>query len=146
MTEIDFFGHCFYAFMALGTWYLGKRDINGWWLRMFGNAGWIVLGFWLGLSSIWLWEILFLFLALRAYFEWKQEHDAQLAFVERITTDEEPNEHLKALAEECREADKFIRTTKFGVKYDITSWNYHSWMMHLNREWDENMGCWHVKN
>ena len=113
MNEIDFFGHAFYAFMALGTYYLGKQDSAGWWLRMFGNAGWIVLGYQLGLWSIVLWEIVFLYLAWVAHEEW-QSHE------ELVTNLEEKLDCLEDTVEQTNKAtsSSIYPTTKFGLPYN----------------------------
>ncbi len=80
---------------------------------MFGNAGWIVLGFNLGLSSIWFWEIIFLVLAWQAYKEWKRQ--------------EEP------VVEEAKENPK-IEYTKFGLPYVKGSLEHHNeWMRRFEK-------------
>lgn len=132
MTEMDFFGHVFYAFLAIGTWFLGKRDINGWRLRMFGNVGWIVLGVMMGMSSIWIWEIIFLILAYKAYLEWKEQ-----AKIEEYQTElQEELEDCQRLGAEALQTialdSKFLRITKFGLEYDMDT-NYYGSLARLKR-------------
>jgi hypothetical protein len=53
---IDIFGHLGYAMLISGTWLVGKKKRVGWLLRLGGSTTWMVLGFCLGLSSIYLWS------------------------------------------------------------------------------------------
>ena len=58
---IDLIGHIAMAFIALGSLFLGieKRRTTGWCLRMIGDATWVGLGIQLELSSIIIWESVF---------------------------------------------------------------------------------------
>ena len=78
MTPIDYFGHWGYAFIGLGLYYLGLGDKVGWLFRLFGELVWIILGIWMGMSSIWLWGIIFLAVDIRGYFAWKKNEAAQI--------------------------------------------------------------------
>lgn len=73
MTEIDFFGHWGYFFLAAGLYYVGCREKIGWLFRFFGEAIWVVLGVWLGLTSIWMWGLGFMAIDYYNYKKWCDE-------------------------------------------------------------------------
>lgn len=60
-SVIDLLGHIAMGFVALGSLLLGTKDKRaaGWRLRMIGDGMWVGLGFALGLSSIVIWESVF---------------------------------------------------------------------------------------
>ncbi len=57
---IDAFGHVFYAIIMIGMFQIGRDRALGWALRFAGDTGWCVLGVMMGMTSIWIWGILFL--------------------------------------------------------------------------------------
>lgn len=69
---IDAFGYLFYAFLMLGTYLIGQRYPGGWQLRFIGDIGWALLGFWMGVSSIVVFGILFSILDVKGYVAWKR--------------------------------------------------------------------------
>ena len=75
LTQPDFFGHWGYAFIALGMLYLSFNDRVGWLFRFFGEALWVVVGFWTGMTSIWMWGLLFLVLDWNGYRSWKKQDE-----------------------------------------------------------------------
>ncbi len=121
--------------MALGTWYLGKKDINGWWLRMFGNLGWVVLGVQLGLTSIWMWELIFLGLGFKALCDWKKELQVEQRNLGKWFESEPLTPTLPAAYEDRPRS-------KFGLPYDPDSFAYQSWLAHGNRRCRMDMVCW----
>lgn len=78
---IDFFladlaGHAGYALIAAGIIALGKKQKWGWISRFFGEAIWIGIGFYMGMSSMWAWG--FVFLAIDGYGYWQWRKDEQI--------------------------------------------------------------------
>ena len=71
----DLLGHIGYLFVALGIFFLGQHNKIGWLLRFVGEAVWIVIGFAIGMTSIWVWGFVFCALDLRGYYVWKQRKD-----------------------------------------------------------------------
>jgi len=69
---IDLAGHVFYAMIGLGLVCLALKKTVGWPLRLAGEAGWLVLGILLGLTSIWIWGILFCVMDLVGWWKWRQ--------------------------------------------------------------------------
>lgn len=74
---IDLFGHVAYLLIFLGMIALGRRKQIGWVLRLLGAAIWLVLGVQLGLTSIWMWEIVFIGTDLYGYYLWRK-HEAAI--------------------------------------------------------------------
>lgn len=71
---IDALGHLFYAIVFTGSWLLSHRHSKfGWVLRAIGHAGWIYLGFQVGLTSIWMWETFMLVNDLYGFWKWRQD-------------------------------------------------------------------------
>lgn len=77
ISELDWFGHWFYGFLALGMLYLNQRDRWGWVFRIMGEVGWIWIGLLAGWSSIWMWGILFLLIDIRGFMKWREEDKLQ---------------------------------------------------------------------
>lgn len=74
MTQLDYFGHWGYAFLALGMLYLSMKDKAGWAFRFFGEGIWVILGFWMGMTSIWMWGLIFMAVDVYGYQKWQLEH------------------------------------------------------------------------
>jgi hypothetical protein len=98
MSELDFFGHWFYFFIAVGMWFLHAKDKRGWLIRLAGELGWVGLGLAMGMSSIVFWGLVFMYIDLKGYSTWLEE------------------EKCLELAE-ARQVG--IRYGKFGMPYDI---------------------------
>lgn len=64
----DLAGHASYVLLASGLFLISRGHKIGWLLRAFGEIGWLVIGFVLGMSSIWGWGLAFVALDLNAYF------------------------------------------------------------------------------
>ena len=81
MSKVDFFGHAFYFFLFLGMLLLQAKDYRGWAFRFAGELGWIGIGFYLGMSSIWAWGFAFMAVDVLGYFKWQKEQE-ELASLE----------------------------------------------------------------
>jgi hypothetical protein len=71
MALPDLLGHLSYVFICSGVVLLGHKNRLGWILRAIGAVGWIIVGFQVGMSSIWAWSIVFLIMDMSNYFKWK---------------------------------------------------------------------------
>ena len=69
---IDFFGHLAYASIMVGMFLLARRNAYGWVARLLGDAGWVVLGFALGMSSIVLWGLTFIAVDIAGWRKWRK--------------------------------------------------------------------------
>ncbi|KKL73901.1 hypothetical protein LCGC14_2070240 [marine sediment metagenome] len=69
----DMLGHIGYFFVALGMLLLAKKSIWGWVSRFIGEATWLVVGVWIGMSSIWTWGIIFLFIEIYGFRSWYKD-------------------------------------------------------------------------
>ena len=67
---LDLLGHLFYAFIALGMVLLGLKSKWGWVSRFIGEAGWLWVGWEMGMSSIWSWGALFLCIEVYGFWSW----------------------------------------------------------------------------
>lgn len=74
MSKVDFFGHFFYFFLFLGMLLIQYKDYRGWAFRFAGEAGWIVIGLVMGMSSIWAWGFVFLTVDALGFLKWQKEH------------------------------------------------------------------------
>lgn len=72
MGVLDLWGHIAYLFIGLGMFLIGRRKIYGWPIKAVGDVIWLILGFKLGMSSIWLWELVFLSTTAYGYWQWCQ--------------------------------------------------------------------------
>lgn len=84
LTKADYFGHWFYFFLLLGMWLIGLKDYRGWAFRFIGEIGWIGIGMFLGLSSVWMWGFVFLAVDIYNYRKWQLEHNAAVELGEQI--------------------------------------------------------------
>lgn len=85
MTEVDFFGHWGYFFIAMGMWAISKREHMGWAMRLFGEGIWVWLGFKMGMTSITMWGLLFMAIDVSGFFSWKREADAEKALEDELS-------------------------------------------------------------
>jgi hypothetical protein len=69
---IDIFGHIGYAFLLFGTLAISRKNKLGWLFRVIGESIWIVLGFFLGLTSIYVWGIIFLCIDAYGFNQWRK--------------------------------------------------------------------------
>jgi len=73
MTLEDIAGHVGYAMLAIGNWMIGDKRIWGFAWYFVANLIWLWIGWSLGMSSIFLWEVVFLSLAVRNVYKWRQD-------------------------------------------------------------------------
>ena len=69
----DVVGHIGYAFIALGIMALSKKKKWGWISRFIGEALWIGIGFYVGMSSMWAWGFVFLVIDGYGYYKWRRD-------------------------------------------------------------------------
>lgn len=74
---IDLVGHVAYVFIGLGMWLLGKRNPLGFLSQAVGAAIWMVCGYFLGLSSVVIWNLLFLAIGINGYYNLRRENEVQ---------------------------------------------------------------------
>jgi hypothetical protein len=72
---LDVLGHISYSFIALGMLLLAKKSILGWISRFIGEAGWLLIGFVLEMSSIWSWGLLFLCIEIFGFWSWWKDRE-----------------------------------------------------------------------
>lgn len=69
---LDFFGHIFYALLFMGMIALAWKKPIGWVLRFIGELGWLFVGIGLGLSSVIVWDSIFLVCEVYGLYQWKK--------------------------------------------------------------------------
>ena len=72
MEATDLIGHLFYAIILAGNRFLARQSIIGWPLRFVGEFGWVAIGFYIGMTSIWTWGLIFAGYDLYGYYSWKK--------------------------------------------------------------------------
>lgn len=72
LTPEDMAGHFAYALLVVGNWLIGSKNIWGFAFYIVANAIWLGIGVYIGMTSIWLWEIVFLALAVRNVLSWRK--------------------------------------------------------------------------
>ncbi len=72
---LDFFGHIGYFLLVIGQLCLTKKYIVGWILRFCGELTWTIIGLIMNMSSIWIWGIIFMFVDLKGFINWKKNID-----------------------------------------------------------------------
>ncbi len=73
MSGIDIIGHLGYFLLFSGVVLVGRKWPVGWLLYVTGDLVWLALGWKLGLTSIVLWQVAFLAMALWNWRSWRQE-------------------------------------------------------------------------
>ena len=74
LDPLDLAGHLGYAFIALGMYFIAQKSAWGFALRFTGETIWLGVGLALGMSSIWTWGILFLFIDGYGFIKWRREN------------------------------------------------------------------------
>lgn len=69
---LDLLGHFFYMFIFGGLLLLSKKNRLGWIVRLVGELGWAGIGIYMGMTSIWLWAIPFIYIDIKGYLYWKK--------------------------------------------------------------------------
>ena len=72
---LDILGFLSYAFVLLGLYLIGKKKRIGWGFKFVGDTLWVILGLSLGLYSIWLTELVFGFLDIKYFIQWKKDEE-----------------------------------------------------------------------
>ena len=74
MTLLDAVGHLGYISLFVGSQLLARHNKYGWLARLVGEAIWVVIGFILGMTSIWLWGIFFIFFNdVYGFYKWNKK-------------------------------------------------------------------------
>lgn len=70
----DAIGHAGYLIIAYGTWMVAAGKNRGWLVRIIGQLIWLGLGLHLQLTSIFLWELIFVTIDARGYYNATSAH------------------------------------------------------------------------
>jgi len=70
---LDLFGYISYALIGLGMWLLGRNNPLGFLSHALGAAMWAVAGYFLELSSMVIWNILFCLIGINGYYNLKRK-------------------------------------------------------------------------
>lgn len=69
----DAVGHLGYALILIGLVLIGQGSKAGWIFRFIGGLTWVVIGFAIGMTSIWVWGLVFATLDYYNYTKWNNE-------------------------------------------------------------------------
>jgi hypothetical protein len=70
---LDAIGHVGYISIFIGLVLLNYKNKYGWMARLLGEALWIGIGFGLGMTSIWIWGIIFVCVDINGWRKWNSE-------------------------------------------------------------------------
>lgn len=70
---VNLLGSVFYILIMMGTALVAQHKWQGWGFRCVGNLGWLILGTYLGLWSVTVFETIFIYIDTRAFFRWRRE-------------------------------------------------------------------------
>ncbi len=68
--SLDAWGHIGYILIFAGMYLLGQKAKVGWVSRCLGDAVWVVVGFAMGMTSIWAWGLVFMANDVLSYRKW----------------------------------------------------------------------------
>lgn len=71
--NLDALGHIGYLLIFVGMCMLGARNKYGWGLRLLGDSVWCGVGVALGMTSIWIWSLLFMTNDVLSYRRWARK-------------------------------------------------------------------------
>lgn len=72
---LDLVGHIGYIFIVVGMILLTQKNKFGWTMRFLGEFIWTMLGFYMEMSSIWFWGLVFMAIDLHGYHEWRRKEE-----------------------------------------------------------------------
>jgi len=70
---VDILGHLCYIAMIIGTILIALRRRAGWLFEAAGAAGLILVGLMLGMTSIWIWNVVFVVGYSYGWLRWKNK-------------------------------------------------------------------------
>jgi hypothetical protein len=70
LTTPDIWGHVGYAFLGLGMYLLAIKSIWGWVSRFVGEIIWLIIGYVIGMTSMYIWGVFFLGMELYGLHSW----------------------------------------------------------------------------
>lgn len=71
IDAIDIAGHLGYALVMVGVFLLSRHQVLGWLFRCAGEVVWLVVGVYMGMSSIVVWGVVFVLMDLYGFWSWK---------------------------------------------------------------------------
>jgi len=77
MNWIDIFGHFAYASLIAGQILITRKQAKGFILRIFGSLVWVLLGGFLGLSSVIVWSAVFAAVDIYGFWNWMKNRDIE---------------------------------------------------------------------
>ena len=75
MSKIDILGHIATLWLVTGTSMLSMKNRLGWLVRAVGQVLWILIGAIMGMTSIWIWGLVFVAMDIWGYFKWKKNDE-----------------------------------------------------------------------
>ena len=70
MTDADILGHIGYFFLAAGMFFLARKSLWGWVLRLIGELIWLRIGFMIEMSSVVFWGVIFAGMEIYGFKKW----------------------------------------------------------------------------
>ena len=76
LTTPDLWGHVGYALLGFGMYLLAIKSIWGWISRFAGEVIWLVIGYVIGMTSMYTWGVFFLFMEVYGLYSWWGKKEA----------------------------------------------------------------------
>lgn len=70
MTFEDKLGHVGYVILVLGMFLIGMKQVWGWPIYIAGDVLWFYIGWRMRMTSIYLWQFVFVAVAARGWYNW----------------------------------------------------------------------------
>jgi len=67
----DLLGHLGYVVLIVGLILIGRKHPTGWLVRIVGELIWVALGISMGMTSIWIWGLIFTAISYHHWRNWK---------------------------------------------------------------------------
>jgi len=70
---LDFLGHIAYIGIFVGQVGLARKKLWGWIFRCLGTFGWVLIGLAMGMTSIWIWGLVFMAIDIFGFIKWRKQ-------------------------------------------------------------------------
>ena len=77
MAGLDILGHVFYIWLVAGQILVARKSKWGFLFRAAGGLGWFALGVAMGMTSIWIWSMIFSSIDMYGFWKWRMNENIE---------------------------------------------------------------------